>query len=238
MGKGAQMTIIDGVIKDYNERTGELVITAKVDMNDYLRECPKEARIGLMDSRGMTHDQRKKVYALMGEIAEWSGELPERIKELLKIEFMVHRLNGLVDEFSLSDAPKSLVSKFINYVIEFILENGVPTRMPLYEVCDDIEKMIYACLMNKRCAVCQRKAHLHHIDRVGIGRNRHKIDHTGMRCLPLCPDHHVEIHSIGDAIFMDKYHLSDRVKIDDKIIKLYKLGTKREDSYENKKETE
>ncbi|KRI90888.1 hypothetical protein APC71_01000 [Acinetobacter baumannii] len=59
-----------------------------------------------------------------------------------------------------------------------------------------------------------------------------------MRCLPLCPDHHVEIHSIGDAVFMEKYHLSDRVKIDDKIIKLYRLGTKREDSYEYKKEIE
>ena len=47
---------------------------------------------------------------------------------------------------------------------------------------------------------------------------------------------------LGDVykrqVFMDKYHLSDRVKIDEKIIKLYKLGTKREDSYENKKETE
>lgn len=226
------MNILDGKVTAFNERTGELTISAKTDIDSYLRECPKEARVALTDSREMSHEQRKKVYALMGEISEWSGETTERIKDLLKLEFKVKRLQGLVDEFSLSNAPKSLVSEFIAYVIEFILEYGVPTKMPLYEVCDDIEKMIYACLMNKRCAVCQRRAQLHHIDPVGIARNRHKIDHEGMRCLPLCAEHHSEIHSIGVKDFFAKYHLTDRVKIDKKIIKLYKLGTKKEDCYE------
>ena len=52
-----------------------------------------------------------------------------------------------------------------------------------------------------------------------------------MRCLPLCAAHHMEIHELGDERFCDKYHLDAGIKINEEIVKLYKLGGKKEESY-------
>jgi hypothetical protein len=76
--------------------------------------------------------------------------------------------------------------------------------------------------MNKKCAVCGKKTELHHVDAVGMGRNRREIDHIGMRCLPLCRDHHDEAHRIGETAFQEKYHLVP-IEIDQKIAKKYGL---------------
>ena len=97
----------------------------------------------------------------------------------------------------------------------------------LAELAEDVQAYVYACCMNKVCAVCRRKAELHHVDRVGMGRNRDDICHTGMEALPLCRDHHMEAHQHGDARLMDKYHL-EPITIDEKIARHYKLGKKKE----------
>ena len=76
--------------------------------------------------------------------------------------------------------------------------------------------------MNKRCAVCGRKAELHHVDHVGMGRNRKEICHIGMRALPLCREHHTEIHKVGQTDFLKRYIL-EPVKIDERIAKVYRL---------------
>ncbi|MBQ1779553.1 MAG: hypothetical protein IIZ93_15475, partial [Acidaminococcaceae bacterium] len=89
-------------------------------------------------------------------------------------------------------------------------------------LCDDIERYVYACLMNKKCAVCGKKTELHHYDHVGMGRNRREIDHIGMRAYPLCREHHEEIHLIGERAFDEKYHLVP-IAIDQKIAKKYNL---------------
>lgn len=36
----------------------------------------------------------------------------------------------------------------------------------------------------RKCAVCGRRAELHHVDRVGMGRDRREICHIGMQALP------------------------------------------------------
>ena len=107
-------------------------------------------------------------------------------------------------------------------LIEIILEYGIPTKEPLYGLCDDLERYVYACLMNKKCAVCGRKTELHHVQAVGMGRNRHEIDHIGMLCLPLCREHHDEAHLIGNKAFEERYHLIP-IQIDQKIAKKYNL---------------
>ena len=76
--------------------------------------------------------------------------------------------------------------------------------------------------MNKKCAVCGRKTELHHYDHVSMGYNRREINHIGMRCLPLCREHHNEWHNIGGAEFENKYHLIP-IEIDERIAKIYRL---------------
>lgn len=221
------MEIIDGTIKDYNER-GELTVTAVYpDVKRFIRCGYKTARVVLNDSRTLSHEQRKKAYALLGEINDYTGEMPEYTKKFFKLGFTAERHKELAGKiFSLSDCSVELASDFIDYLIGFILAHDIPTKQPLIELCDDVKLYVYACVIHKKCAVCGRKAELHHVDAVGMGNDRNAINHMGRSALPLCRAHHSELHDMGNKEFMSLYHLQP-VKIDEKIIKVYKLGGKK-----------
>lgn len=171
------------------------------------------------DMRRISPEQRRKAYALMGEIAAWSGDTPENVKAALKMDFRLKALEAMEKRlFSLSDCDMTTARLFITYLIDFMLENDVPSSRPLAEYADDVERYVYACLIHKKCAVCGRKAELHHVDRVCMGRDRREICHIGMQALPLCREHHQEAHQHGDATLLEKYHLA-AVAIDERIAK-------------------
>nr|WP_325191341.1 putative HNHc nuclease [uncultured Selenomonas sp.] len=181
--------------------------------------------VELVDERHISADQRKKAYVLISYIAAWWGYTPlEAMKEMLKLMF-VGEAETLRRSFSLSDCDMTTARLFITYLIDFCLLHGVDVGEPLYQLSEDIPRYVWACLMNKRCAVCGRKAELHHVDAVGMGRNRKEICHIGMRALPLCREHHTEIHSIGQEDFLRRY-IIEPVRIDERIAKVYRLNTK------------
>lgn len=217
------MEIIDGQIKDYNERGVLTVVADYPNTEKFIRCGYKTARIVLNDSRTITPEQRKKAYALLGEINDFTGEMPEYTKRLFKLKFVAERQKELADSlFSLSDCSVTQAKDFIDYLVDFILEHDIPTKVPLVELCDDIKRYVYACAVHKKCAVCGKKGELHHVDAVGMGNDRTEIDHLGRLALPLCRLHHLELHTLGNTAFAEKYHL-EAVKIDDKLIKIYKL---------------
>ena len=182
-----------------------------------------EVLVYWQDSRARTLEQIRKAWALMGEIAEYQGQGKDDVYREQSTAFSLKHLEILQGElFHLSTATVSTARAFINLLVEIIIEYGIPTKEPLYGLCDDLERYTYACLMNKKCAVCGKKTELHHVDAVGMGRNRREIDHIGMRCLPLCREHHDEAHRIGETAFQEKYHLLP-IKIDQKIAKKYNL---------------
>lgn len=184
-----------------------------------------EVLVYWQDSRARTLEQIRKAWALMGEIAEYQGQGKDDVYREQSTAFSLKHLEILQGElFHLSTATVSTARAFINLLIEIILEYGIPTKEPLYGLCDDIERYVYACLMNKKCAVCGKKAEIHHCEgsTVGMGRNRREIDHIGMRAYPLCREHHEEIHLIGEKAFDEKYHLVP-IAIDQKIAKKYGL---------------
>ena len=189
----------------------------------FIRREYGEVVIGLEDGRRISPEQRRKSYALIGEIAEWAGYEPEEMKETMKHEFRKKVVKSLEREmFSLSNCDMTTARDFITYLVDFILRNDVPVHRPLAELADDIDRYVYSCLYRKKCAVCGLKADLHHVDAVGMGNDRTQVDHIGRRCLPLCREHHAEIHQIGTTAFLDKYHLKAGI-IDEKIAKAYRL---------------
>ena len=206
-------------------RNGYITITVPYD--DWLTLTKREVReawVELIDSRPLSDKQRRACYALINAIAEHFGDGRESTKEYLKLKFLIEDLGETADRlFSLSNAPMSLVAAFQNYLVRFILEWDVPLNFPLLDMVDDISEYVYACLINRKCAVCGKRSDLHHIDRVGIGRDRHDIVHEGMEVLPLCREHHNEIHTLGDTSFMEKYHFDSGVKLDKTLCKIYKL---------------
>lgn len=221
------MEIISGKIVDAGP--GYLLIRAPYSNTErMIRREYEEVEIGLKDGRRITPEQRRKAYALMGEISEWSGTEPEEIKEVLKYEFRKKIVRSLEkDLFSLSSCDVTTAKEFISYLVDFVLRNDVPTHQPLGQLADDIDRYVYACLVHKKCAVCGLKAELHHVDRIQMGHDRNQVKHIGRRCLPLCRIHHQEIDQMGDARFIDYHHLKFGV-IDERIAQVYKLRGKKE----------
>ena len=100
---------------------------------------------------------------------------------------------------------------------------GYPVFFPALEFVDDIQDYVYSCLVNKKCCICGAHTQLHHVDRVGMGRNREEIIHEGMEAMPLCDKHHTEVHTIGQDSFNNKYHLDGGIVLDKTLCRIYRL---------------
>lgn len=222
--------IVEGRIIEWREDGRVLIEAALPNLDRALKREYGRVLVELIDNRRLTDEQRKKAWACIGEIADWQGDQPPAVHWLMKLDFKVSQLKTLRRKvFSLSDCDMTTAREYITYLIDFMVRWGVPSKIPLYELCDDIQRYVYSCLINKRCAVCGKKSDLHHVDKVGMGRDRHDTCHIGMLALPLCRDHHTigkdNIHQMTDQAFMEKYHI-EPVEIDKEIAKVYKLGKK------------
>lgn len=221
---------VKGRIVGYDERTQELLIRARYD--DWYTMTKREYRECLvqpLDSRPLSDRQRKMCYALLREISDYTGQDVHSAKEYLKLRFLADDFGETADRiFSLSNAPMSLVCAFQRYLVRFIVEYDIPCRVSLLEYVDDVADYIYACLIAKKCCITGRPAELHHIDRVGMGRDRTDIIHEGMEVLPLCREMHQEAYTMSDREFFDKYHLPGGVVMDKTLCRIYKVKAKRE----------
>ncbi|MBQ1791877.1 MAG: hypothetical protein II008_16995 [Oscillospiraceae bacterium] len=213
---------VKGRITGYDERRGVVHIEAPYE--DFARMCRREYReveITMLDSRPLSDRQRKSCYAMLREIAEWSGYEADEIKDMMKFNFLASLVEDM-QQFSLSNAPMSLVSAFQTFLARFIIAHDVPTRRPMLEYVDDIDDYVLACLTQKKCCICGKPADLHHVETVGMGRNRDEIIHEGMEVMPLCREHHIEAHTIGRDSFNDKYHIHG-IEADKTICRIYGL---------------
>lgn len=204
------------------ERKGVVVQTTRPDIPN----LSDEVLVLWKDSRPRSLDQNAKAWALMQEIAAYQGQSKADVYREQQIEFSTRNMETLGGKLlHLSTATMSEARAFITMLIEIILEYGIPTKEPLYGLCDDIPRYVYACLMNKKCAVCGKKAEIHHCEgsTVGMGRNRKTMVHLGLELMPLCRDHHRECHDNGQTAFNEKYHLIG-IPADEKICK--KAGLK------------
>lgn len=220
---------VRGRIVGYDEKRGELLIRAPYsDWVTMTARQFKECLVQPMDSRPLSDKQRKACYALMGAIADYAGMSKDRTKELMKLKFLSENMEDMSERiFSLSNAPMSLVCAFQRFLVQFILEWDIPTDFSLLDMVDDVSDYIYGCLVNKKCVICGKPADLHHVERVGMGRNRDEIIHEGMEVLPLCREHHTEAHTMPDKDFFERYHLPGGIVMDKTLCRLYGLKTKR-----------
>ena len=202
--------------------------------NQQITEC----EVYLHDGRQLSPKQRTKIFALVGDISDfamgirldskrrkqWKQDMlcslqldylidicdREAVREKL-IQNYCQLVN--VDFFSLAartaDTVDMTVARdFIDWLVELCVVNGVPCSQSLLDRCEDIQRYLYACVVNRVCAVCGKRAEIHEWDRVGMGRDRRKIHHEGQRVEPLCRVHHKEVDDIGQETFDKKYHLT------------------------------
>lgn len=224
--------IVRGRIVGYDERTGDMLIRAKyTDWPVMVRREYKTCLIQLEDSRPLSGKQRRACYALLREISNYTGMGPEPTKEWMKLKFLSEDLEETADKiFSLSNAPMSLVCAFQRFLVRFMLDWDIPCSFPLLDFVDDVQDYIYSCLITKKCCITGRKAELHHVDRVGMGRDRTDIVHEGMEVLPLCHEKHMEAHTMPDQEFFDKYHLSGGISLDKTLCRIWHLKRRKDNA--------
>lgn len=210
------------------------IVTIKAQYDDWytlVKRGYKDCNVQMIDSRPLSDKQRRACYALLREIAEYTGNGEDSTKQYLKLKFLAEDFGETADKiFSLANAPMSLVCAFQRFLVRFILDWDIPTRFPLLNFVDDVGDYVYACLINRKCAVCGKRADLHHVDRVGMGRDRGEIIHEGMEALPLCREHHEEVHTIGEQSFAEKYHIEHGIKLDKTLCRIYRLKARDNDA--------
>lgn len=220
--------IVQGKIERWDKGGGVTIRAALPSLDRAILRRYDKVLVEFADGRRISPEQRKKAYALMGEIADWIGDVPEYVKRLMKLEFVANRMQTIGEKiFSLSDTDVTTAREFISFLIDFMIEHEVPSRVPLYELCEDIQKYVYACLMHKQCAVCGRRADVHHLSgsRAGHGGLKwREKDQTGALVLPLCRVHHELCHN-GEKEFLERYHL-EGVEFTREIAKVYKAKMK------------
>ncbi len=126
---------------------------------------------------------------------------------------------------SLSSCDMTYANGLIDTIINFCIDQEIPFAKKLiddYGYTFD-EKQTYSMCLKRICVICGSRADIHHVDSIGMGENRKNISHLGKRALPLCRQHHIECHTIGNEAFINKYHLSP-ITIDKKMEYFIKKG--------------
>lgn len=215
---------------------GFLVYVPCSNHKEQVRRCKRQVVVEFDDGRIITTAQRRKAYVLIQCIANWWGYTPlEAMKELTKYMFRSVEITLKDDMFSLSNCDRTTARLYITFLIDFCILHDIPCGEPMWKLCEDIPRYVYACLMKKTCAVCGRHAELHHLNRIGMGRNRKEVPQIGMHVLPLCRKHHNEAHE-GESDFLKRY-LLEPVRLTYEAAEIYRLTkkAKREASPDDKK---
>lgn len=87
--------------------------------------------VDVQDERHLSKLQRKKAYAIIAEIAKWSGMIPEECKEWMKYYFTAETGNPY---FSFSDTDMTTARRF-GYVHVYVTETSVMRN--LWQRCAD-----------------------------------------------------------------------------------------------------
>ena len=166
------------------------------------QKCIKKAEIRFDDGRIISIEQRKKAYATIRDIADYTGYLPEEQKEWLKYLYIQKTGD---DYISLSDCSMDQAREFINVILEYAIESGIQLSEQAINRTDDIGKYLYFCIKHKKCAICGQAGEIHHEDAIGMGNDRKTLDDSNHKKICLCRKHHTIAHQMGVERFTKMY---------------------------------
>lgn len=212
-------------LKETHDGTYLLTFVPRKLDDIYFVEGIGSGSIELDDNRSISSTQRHLIYSLLSDIAYYSLKNRSRIainniKKTMKVKFQEERE---CEEFSLSNVNMSLANEFIEYLLDFIMLNNIELKFESFAMSRELRKWSYLCIKNRRCTVCEKScAVIHHLETVGMGRNRNKVNHSKLLMIALCSRHHSEIHDIGNLTFLKKYHC-DGTNVDVDLLKKLKI---------------
>lgn len=176
------------------------------------------------DGRHITVDQRKKIFAMFNEIAEYLGYTAVNVEEMLKIRFIEEMETPVW--FSFSECSIDIAKQFLEYEITFCIQNEIPFKTKLMDEIQQSYALRCQLVNHRICFVCgQMHADLDHVDTIGSGRNRRNVNQVGYEAWTLCRKHHTERHKIGVETFAQKYQVKS-IKLTEEMIEMLNLANK------------
>lgn len=239
------MTVF-GKLGKYSKHKLEIETDDELDISKiskYANGRQVSVSFDIEDGRRISPDQRKKLYALFDDYANWTGYSPDEADILLNYSFITKDeakqilkrafiLKCGYSYFSLSDCSMTYAQEFITWILDLFFDNDIPFKTKTWDMIPVDYHLTLKCLRYKKCVICGKTAQFAHVDGVGIGMDRTKVDHRKKFVLPLCYEHHHEQHTTHGAWqFARKYHLKP-VKPDLETLRILKVRGDYEDEEE------
>jgi len=205
--------------------TGDLIEVKLIDPLD-VETVKKQAvngkyyvNVEVFEKDSITAEQRRHLYALFGDIAEYIGLPLDAVEAERKYQFMLDEVLPELPSLGYNRMKKTTASQFIEHTIMYCIDNDIPFRKENWYLDQATSKMLFALTMKRICWVCgAERSEIAHVESVGAGRNRKKIDHTKHHLMCLCRNHHQEQHNMGINHFISKYHIKP-IKLQEEHIK-------------------
>lgn len=171
----------------------------------------------MLDPRSFSVDQRKYYYALLGDISAFTGHFVEEIDDNVRWKFKA--LTGRTISLSNgSENTKDDVVLLTNIALDLAFELNVALSNKIPIPDKNLEYYFYKCITCRKCCICGKKADIHHVDTVGMGGNRRKVDNSWRKFEALCREHHQMIDSLGQNAVDKKFHIYG-ITLNDETIK-------------------
>lgn len=180
-----------------------------------------EALIVFKDKRKLSDRQRAFYRALLNNIFKWCGEGTNELHEFFKEEYFLETGERISTKDN-SKNSKSDMNKLLEIVIDFMFEFDVPFAKGYELLPKEDNWYLYQCCKHRKCAICGKKSDIHHVNAVGMGNNRKKVDNRWREFLSVCRKHHVEVETIGNEAFFEKYKVKG-IKLDEDLIKKLRI---------------
>lgn len=188
-----------------------------------------EGRFEVIDNRRITQSQRGKIFALINDLCDYTGDLPEEWERHFK--WCVSRTFDIPD-FSLSDCSVTTGNLMIEYILNFLFEENIPFRTKTWDsIPSDFPKQRLA-IMHRKCVLCGKPADIAHYTAVG-NRSRKLVDHRKLWFMSLCRKHHTEQHTVGIMTFCKRYHIKPIKLSESDLIHLGVMTRKRMNEIDN-----
>lgn len=160
-------------------------------------------QVKLIDNDPLSTKQNALSHVLIRDIANWYGDVPERVESMLKYEY--EYMND--EPFSHMLASKNEGNVWITMLIQFIIREGVQLKKRYAYLLEQDSFFYYSCKYRKCCVCGATGAQIHHVEAVG-NRNRNKVDHRLFPFASVCFKHHQIAHNLGQLEFLSKYKVT------------------------------
>ena len=170
-----------------------------------------------VDPFRITNKQRRLIFALCNDIEAHTGQPRDYMRQMF--QDYVKFLYGYEQRISLADCTRTIAKQIIDVMFEWIFTNGIPLNYKTSEMMKEDKNYLYWATITRHCVICgQPNSDLAHLEAVGRGMNRNKMNHYDKHVLALCRKHHTTQHQMGIESFNEYYQLQNSwIKVDSKL---------------------